>query len=121
VGAITFGVTAGLADVGKKAISDAYHFLKSVITKKFGRNSKLADAVDELEKNAESDSQKQAVLQEVQLCKAYEDTDVLNAAQVLLGLLKAQGGVESIQSATGNYIAQAAGGSSASVKVRSNE
>jgi hypothetical protein len=132
VSAITAGAAVGAFDVGKTAVGDVYsgakqvivdtyNGLKALITRKYGADSDLVDAIEGVEKRPDSDARKATLQEEVDRAKAEEDQEITGAAQKLLELLKAQPGgaelVQNTQTAIGNYIAQASGGSTASVNV----
>lgn len=116
--AIVAALASGMTKVGEKALMDAYESLKSLIKRKFGAQSSVAKAVDELEAKPDSAGRKETLKEEVTAVKAEHDAELLKAAQLLLEQLKAQpGGAQIIQQATGSYIAQASGGSTATVNV----
>ena len=116
--AIVAAVAAGAAKVGGQIVVDTYNGLKELIRRKFGADSKVAKAVDEVEANPESKTRPGVLNEEVVAARANEDQELLAAAKALLDKLGAQpGGAQVIQTATGSYIAQAAGGSAATVNV----
>lgn len=118
VAAASAGVISGLTEVSKTAITDAYSKLKALLTKKFGGESDVVHAVNEVEDKPDSAGRKATLQEEVAAVKADQDQEVLHAAQALLQLLQAspEGG-QHVQMATGSYIAQADRGSSASVNI----
>jgi hypothetical protein len=118
VGAVAAGALSGLTEASKTAIADAYHQLKALLTKKFGGESDVVHAVNEVEAKPDSAGRKATLQEEITTAKADQDQEVLHAAQALLQLLQAtpEGG-QHMQTATGSYIAQADRGSSASVNV----
>ena len=63
--ALVMGVTAGAADVGKKAVVDAYDGLKAVIKTKFGAQSDLANSITNLENKRDSEGRKAMLEEEV--------------------------------------------------------
>lgn len=116
--AIIAVLASGMTKAGEKAIMDSYESLKSLIKRKFGAQSSVAKAVDELEAKPDSAGRKETLKEEVTAVKAEQDADLLQAAQLLLEKLKAQpGGAQIIQQASGSYIAQASGTSTATVNV----
>lgn len=123
VSAVTVGMVAGTTEVGKQAIIDAYGTLKALLKKKFGDESQIVKAVNEVEADPESKGRKITLEEKVAATKANEDSDILKAAQALLDHLKAQpGGEQRIQMiAQGSYIAQASHGGTASVNVNRPE
>ena len=118
VAALSAGVLGGLTEASKTAITDAYNKLKMLLTNKFGGESEVIHAVNEVEAKPNA-AGRQAMLQaEIANAKADQDQDLLHAAQALFQLLQASPEEAShIQMATGSYIAQADRGSSASVNI----
>lgn len=118
VAAITAGVAGGITDVGKQAIIDAYQGLKTLLKQKFGADSKVVKAVDEVEGTPDSKGRREVLQEEVSKAHVDQDADVLQAAQALLKQIQVQpGGGQHIQQVIGNYNAVADRGSSASVNV----
>ncbi len=70
---ITMAIIAALAQVSQKVIADGYEGLKSLIIKKYGEKSDLAQAVDDVEKKPDSKG-RQATLQE-EMANAHADKD----------------------------------------------
>jgi hypothetical protein len=99
--ALVAGVAAGVTDVGKKVINDAYEGLKSVIKKKFGADSELANAVANLEGKRDSKGRLATLEEEVAAEQADQDADVINAVNALKEKL-AQHGNERIQFMVGS-------------------
>lgn len=118
VAAMSAGAVSGLTEASKTAITDAYRELKALLIKKFGGESDVVRAASEVEAKPNSVGRKATLQEEVAAVKADQDQEVLHAAQALLQLLQAstEGG-QHVQTATGNYIAQADRGSSASVNI----
>ncbi len=118
VAAVAAGVTAGATEVGKQAIVDAYSGLKTLLTDKFGSDSKVVAAVADFESEPDFEPNQTTLAGRVAQVKADKDPDIVAAAQALLDQLKAQpGGEQHIQTATGSYIAQADRGGTATVSV----
>lgn len=118
VAALATGVASGMTKFGESVIVDAYEALKTALKQKFGVDSNLAEAVNNLENKPDSAGRKETLREEVISAKADQDPDVLKAAQALLDQLKAQpDGEQHIQTAIGNYIAQADRGGVATVSV----
>ena len=116
--AIIAAVTVGVSAVEKKVFVDAYETLKNLIKKKFGMQSKLVQAVEDLEAKPDSSARKEMLKEEVATAKADQDPDLRKAAETLLKQISTQsGGAQHIQNAIGSYIAQAERGSSANVNV----
>src|SRR5690242_15806525 len=120
IAALSAGAISGLTEASKTAITDAYSRLKALLSKKFGGDSDVLHAVEQVETKPDSAGRKATLQEEVVAVKADQDQDLLQAAQALLQLLQASpGGEQHIQTATGSYIAQADRGSNASVNVGS--
>lgn len=83
IAALTAGVTAGATQVGKSALVDAYNGFKALLSKKFGKQSKLTKAVDELEENPDSKGRQLTLQEEVEAVQAGQDSEVLQAAKLL--------------------------------------
>ncbi len=108
--AIAAGAIAGTTKIGEQVLVDAYGKLKELLGKKFGQKSKVVKAVKELEANPKSTARKEVVKEEVTACKADQDKDLLQAAQVLIKTVKGlPGGEQIIQTAIGDQNIQVAG------------
>lgn len=118
VAALAAGIVKSAGSVGEKVLVDSYAALKGLLQRKFGGESKLVKAVDDLEAKPDSDGRKLTLKEEVGEAKADEDPEIRQAAQALLDQLQAQpGGQQHIQHAMGSYIAQADRQSTAQVHV----
>ena len=118
IAAISAGAVSGTKDVAMKAIVDGYSALKAAITKRFGEKSEVSKAVSELESKPKSPGRQTTLAEEVQSAGAENDADIVAAATALLEALEAQpGGTQYVQSARGNFIAQASDNSTATVTV----
>ena len=122
VAAIAAGVGAGTTEVSKQALIDAYNVLKHKLKQFFGEDSKLANAVDELEQDPDSEGRKLILKEQVAKTQADQNPELLASAQVLLDQLKAQpGGEQHIQNAIGHHIAQADRGGRATVITKGDQ
>jgi hypothetical protein len=90
--ALVSGVTVGATEVGKKAIVDAYEGLKSIIKRKFGDQSDLAEAITKLESKQDSEGRKTTLQEEVKAVQADKDADILAAVKALEEKLVQHGG-----------------------------
>jgi len=118
IAAIAAGIGTGVPKVLDKIISDSYDGLKNLLKRKFGDGHGVVKAVGELEQRPDSEARKAVLKEEVEQSKVAEDPDILKAAKALLEKLNAApGGSQFVQTATGTGIAQAAGGSTASVNI----
>jgi hypothetical protein len=116
VAALSAGAAAGATDTAKSAIADAYQGLKSLVKKKFGHDSEAAQAIEKVEAKPDSDGRKKTLAEELEAVNSTSDAELISAAQSLLALIKAlPQGEKHIQYAQGTGIAQADGGSTATV------
>lgn len=114
VAALGAGAISGAREIGEHVIADAYSKLKELLGKKFGAKSKVVKAVKELENNPTSAARREVVKEEVAAVKADQDKELLQIAQSLLKSVKAlPGGIQIIQTATGDQNIQIAGDSNA--------
>jgi hypothetical protein len=116
--AILAAVAAGAAKVATDVVPDLYKGLKALLRTKFGEENAVSQAVDEVEADPESAGQKLVLEEKVRKAGADTEADLLAAAKKLLEQLEARpGGARIVQTATGNYTAQAADHSTASVSL----
>jgi len=54
IAALTAGASAGLTETAKKTIADSYSGLKSLLQRKFGQHSDIAQAVSSVEAKPQS-------------------------------------------------------------------
>ena len=78
----------GLSKITEAGIIDVYNGVKNAIAKRFGAESKLKKAVDELEANPASAARKAVLDEEVVNVKANEDIEILQAVKWLLVALE---------------------------------
>jgi hypothetical protein len=120
VAALAAGAATGATDTAKKAITDAYEGLKSIIKKKLGSDSEAVHAIDKLEAKPNSEGRKLMLSEELETIDASSDPELTAAAQSLLELIRAlPKGEKHIQFAQGTSIAQADRGSTATVNIAS--
>jgi hypothetical protein len=118
IAALSAGAISGLTDASKTAIADAYTHLKALLKQKFGHTSDVVQAAEQVEAKPASAGRTATLQEEVTAVQADHDPDLLQAAQTLQQALQAiSAGGQQNQIATGNYIAQADRGSSASVNI----
>src|SRR5258708_36315057 len=116
--ALSANAIGGVTEMSKTAITDAYQKLKGLLVNKFGANSKVVTAVDDLEEEHNSKGRQLTLQEQIAKVKADQDQELVQAAQVLLRELRSQpGGEQRIQSLVANYNAQVYGSGSASVHV----
>lgn len=118
IAALSAGAASGVTDAAKQAMVDAYHGLKTLISKRFGSDSEVGNALEKLQAKPDSDGRKQTLAEELKAVNAAAEPDLVTAAQSLLALIKAlPQGEQHIQQAKGIGIAQASEGSTASVHI----
>jgi alpha-ketoglutarate-dependent taurine dioxygenase len=118
VAAISAGAIGGLTEASKASLMDIYSKLKALLCKKFGKESEVVQAVQQVEAKPISKARQAVLAEEVATFKADQDAELLQLAQALLQVLQSSTDTTGhSQMATGNYIAQADWGSSASVHI----
>jgi hypothetical protein len=115
--AILAALTAGGGTVAGHALVDAYNGLKSTLKRKFGDDSEVVKAVDIVEEEPKSEWRQGMLKEKMERAGADQDPEVRKAAQELLDRVKQQPDGEKYvqQYARGTGIAQAEGGSTATV------
>jgi hypothetical protein len=122
VAALTVGATSGLTEVAKAMITDAYQGLKNLIKKKIGDKSHVITSIDVLETKPQSVGRQQTLNEEIVDTHLAQDQEILQAAQSLLSLIKAEpAGEHHVQQVTGNYNAVVQGSGNATVNVNQPE
>lgn len=87
---ITSAVLAALGGLSQTAVRDAYSALKSLIAQKFGRDSSISRAVDDLEAKPESAGRKAVLQEEVAAVGALADPDIVAAAKAVQEQVRVQ-------------------------------
>src|SRR6266566_8244664 len=90
--ALTAGAASGLTEVAKATITDAYQGLKNVIKKKIGDKSDVITSIEVFEAKPQSVGRQQTLNEEIVDAQLAQDQDILQAAQSLLSLIKAEPG-----------------------------
>ncbi len=119
VAAVLGGVAASAAKVASKAVEDAYAALKGLLARKLGDKADAVEALAKLEARPEREDRQATVAAELKEAKVADDPDLVDAArrlQAALDQLPAENRAQ-VQHAVGSYIAQASGGSTATVNV----
>jgi tetratricopeptide (TPR) repeat protein len=88
---ITTVVVGALGKLSETVVKDAYEKLKNTIKEKFGTKSDLAEAIENLEKKPESEGRIATLQEEIASSQAYQDTEVIEAAQALIKELNRAG------------------------------
>src|SRR3954454_19375446 len=84
IAALTAGVASGGPKLVKKAISDAYGEIKSLLKQKFGYKSEVLRAVRFLEAKPHSEGRRITLQEEIAAAQAHQDPDLVKAAQMLV-------------------------------------
>ena len=108
---ITTAIITALSMVAKDVIpaaaKDAYNGLKSLITKKFGGDSDLVEAVSELEAEPDAEEYQELLQEEVEAAELHKDDEIVKAVQALIDQMKdapgmPEGGITVTQTVTGD-------------------
>ncbi|CAK8721432.1 hypothetical protein GMJAKD_10640 [Candidatus Electrothrix aarhusensis] len=89
---IVGAITGALANLGVKAVGDAYEGVKAVLLRKFGADSDLADAVKKLEQKPDAQGRQITLKEEAEAAGADKDAEIMKAVEALLAAVKAQAG-----------------------------
>lgn len=89
---LTAAIMAALGNLGVKAVGDAYEGVKTLVLRKFGAESDLADALKKLEQKPEAQARQQLLKEEAAAVGADKDEEIMKAVQVLLDAVKAHAG-----------------------------
>lgn len=87
---ITTAIVTAIANLSKDAIKDSYNALKAALKNRFGEESDLVDAVEQLEKKPESEARRSILQEEVEIAKADGESSILQLAQALINQLQNQ-------------------------------
>ena len=82
------GVATGVTDTVTRKVIDAYDALKATLKEKFGTDSQVVEALEQLETKPEAKSHQAAIEEELQVVQADQDPEVVAAAQALLEALE---------------------------------
>jgi hypothetical protein len=122
VAALAAGALQGVGEAAANAVADGYQALKSALQRRFGSESSVVKAVEELEARPESKGRQEVVREEVEVSGANTDPDLVQAAKRLLeSISEVPGGETHIQQAVGSYIAQADRAGRAEVRVNTTQ
>jgi hypothetical protein len=86
---ITTAIIAAAADLSSTLVKDSYAGLKTLIVKKWGAKSPVADAVEAVEKKPDSEARRSVLQEELAAVKAHEQPEVAAAATQLLEAARA--------------------------------
>ena len=117
---ICTAILAATAKLSEAAIKDSYDALKKLIQRKFGQQSDVAKAVDQLEQKPASAGRSAVLHEEILNVGAVNDTELIIAAKALLKKLNEKEEPKTIvqQSVSGN---QNIFSGSGNVSVNSNQ
>jgi serine/threonine protein phosphatase PrpC len=94
----TSAIAAALGNLGSAAVLGAYRAVTTLIQRKFGAESKVAKAIEELEQQPKSEGRKITLKEEAEAAGADKDEEIIKAAEALLDTVKAQpGGEKAVQ------------------------
>jgi len=85
---ITLAITTALGNLGQTVIKDAYDALKVALQKKFGVDSDLVEAVDNLEQKPDSNARQAVLQEEIEESKVAQDAEIIQIAEALIENLK---------------------------------
>ena len=77
-------VTALAIPMAKDVIKDGYEALKKALKNKFGEESDVVNAVEQLEKKPDSEGRKAILQEEIENAKIYNDPQMVKLAEELL-------------------------------------
>ncbi|HEU4559240.1 MAG TPA: hypothetical protein VFS20_15390 [Longimicrobium sp.] len=80
---VTTSVIAALQKLSEPLVKDAYDGLKALIARKFGRDSRIAAAVDAAEAQPQSPARAAVVQEEVAAAAADQDPEIVEQARAL--------------------------------------
>lgn len=109
VAALVAGLTAGVTDTAKTAITDMYQAFKARLMPKVESNEDAQSALVALEKKPDSEGRQLALKEELSNLQVEKDTELVHLAQTLLEQLDQKGAqsgkyVITIQNAQGTVI-----------------
>jgi hypothetical protein len=95
-------IVAALGKLAEPAVKDAYEGLKGVLKRKFAAK-KVIPAIEELETTPHSEGRRQVLAEELNACRAEDDSEVVAAVQLLQQKLGFQATFQNVnQTVTGN-------------------
>ena len=94
---ITQAILLGIAgNFATDAVKTAYKALLDAFNSKFGQNSNVVKAVNELSAKPDSEGRKLTVQEEIAASKANDDAQLVQLAQKVIDLVKEQPGGEKV-------------------------
>jgi hypothetical protein len=101
---IIAAIVTGIANLSKDAIKDSYNAFKNYMKDKFGEESEVVKAVNEVERKPDSEGRKAILREEMKAAQADEDNDLLKLAQDLITQIKEQGKDTGTPISAENYV-----------------
>jgi hypothetical protein len=94
-----------VANLEETVVKDTYSAVKTLICRKYGKKSKLAEALEQLEKSPDSAEGRAELAEQLKAAKADQDDSVVKAAQDLTAKIRALHGVQQNikQTVSGNH------------------
>lgn len=101
---ITLAIVGALAKLSENVIKDGYDALKATLSKKYGMDSELTRALENVEKKPNSPKRKETLQEEISIAAADQDPEILKMAEALIQRLQDLPGGKNIvnQTVTGN-------------------
>jgi hypothetical protein len=93
---ISLAIVSALAKLSEEIVKDSYEALKSLIARKFGAESDLSRAVDNLEKKPDSAGRRGTLEEEVASSRADQDPELLKVAETLSAQVKELSGGQTV-------------------------
>jgi len=85
---ISVAIFGALGKLSADAITESYHALKAAIAKKYGVDSDITKAVDDVEKKPDSTGRKETLKEELANAKLDNDPELVKLAETLIEKLK---------------------------------
>lgn len=86
---ISTAVVAAVAQLGATAVKDAYGGLRSLLVRKFGGESRVVQAMEQVEAQPTSEGRKMVLGEEMAAVRAEHDEELVGAAAALTAALEA--------------------------------
>ncbi|HSG41544.1 MAG TPA: hypothetical protein VLA72_00165 [Anaerolineales bacterium] len=99
VSALTAGLVGGVTKIGESLVGDIYNALKSALSRKFGKKSRVVKSVRKLEADPGSDDAQNALSESIRESRADHDQELLQLAGQLSRMV-----IEVTQSAGDNAV-----------------
>lgn len=107
VAALSTGLVSGITKIGESLVGDTYNAIKTALSKRFGANGKVSQAVNGLESNPKSARAQEALSKSLAEKGADRDPELTSLAQKLIqtvNQINQQAGNQAIQIGQGNTV-----------------